>query len=190
MRVRVLVELLCIGAMVALPTLAGADAVRREGRTDAEARKILERSARFISAAKHFEVEADVAYDVSRSMGSLVESGSSRRITVKRPDRVRVDVLRRDGSQLHLAAHDGQLAVHRSSDDVFAELAVEGGLDQVVDTIIAEPVGGAHRDPAAVIPALGDAIETALKDLIDVPGGELRAKRREKFMAMGAKGLA
>jgi acetyl-CoA carboxylase carboxyl transferase subunit alpha len=55
----------------------------------------------------------------------------------------------------------------------------------VIDTIVPEPLGGAHRDPAMVIEAIGDEIESALRPLIAVPGGELRARRREKFMAMG-----
>ena len=58
------------------------------------------------------------------------------------------------------------------------------GLD-VIDGIIEEPVGGAHRDPAATAVALGDAIEAALDDLIGVSAGELKSRRREKFMQIG-----
>ena len=60
----------------------------------------------------------------------------------------------------------------------------------VVDAVIPEPVGGAHRDPAVVLDAVGDEIERALRALTPVPGGELRARRREKFMRMGRRGLA
>ena len=55
----------------------------------------------------------------------------------------------------------------------------------VIDDIVREPVGGAHRDPAAAITATGTAIAEALDALTGVPGGELRSRRREKFMAMG-----
>jgi acetyl-CoA carboxylase carboxyl transferase subunit alpha len=55
----------------------------------------------------------------------------------------------------------------------------------VIDRIIDEPVGGAHRDPAATAVALGDAIEAALDDLVGVSAGELKSRRREKFMKMG-----
>ncbi len=55
----------------------------------------------------------------------------------------------------------------------------------VIDAIVPEPVGGAHRDPKQVIAAVGDAIESALRPLLGIPGGELRARRRAKFMAMG-----
>ncbi len=46
-------------------------------------------------------------------------------------------------------------------------------------------MGGAHRDPEAAVDALGDAIEEALVELAETPPGELRSRRREKFMEMG-----
>lgn len=55
----------------------------------------------------------------------------------------------------------------------------------IVDSIIPEPIGGAHRAPEGVIESVGDEIEKALRSLISVSGGELRARRREKFMAIG-----
>ena len=55
----------------------------------------------------------------------------------------------------------------------------------VIDQLIDEPVGGAHRDPAATVVALGDAIEAALDDLVGIPPGELKSRRREKFMKIG-----
>jgi hypothetical protein len=125
-------------AVVCLASVAGADQVERAKRGDNEARAILERSAEFISAAERFEVEAEVSYDVNRAMGSLIESGSTRRITVVRPDRVRVEVARRDGSHLQLVSDGKEMTVHRSRDDVYAKQAIKGGLDSVVDTIIAQ----------------------------------------------------
>ena len=59
----------------------------------------------------------------------------------------------------------------------------------VVDEIVAEPVGGAHRSPEAAIVSLGDALEKALEELKPLSGAELRAKRREKFLEIGKIGL-
>jgi acetyl-CoA carboxylase carboxyl transferase subunit alpha len=58
----------------------------------------------------------------------------------------------------------------------------------VVDEIIPEPIGGAHRQPAAVIEAVGDALERALEPLQGLSGAELRHKRRQKFLGMGQAG--
>lgn len=55
----------------------------------------------------------------------------------------------------------------------------------VIDTIVREPLGGAHRDPNAAIDALGDAIEAALKGLTGQSAQSLRQARRAKFLAMG-----
>jgi acetyl-CoA carboxylase carboxyl transferase subunit alpha len=55
----------------------------------------------------------------------------------------------------------------------------------VIERVVAEPVGGAHRSPAATVSALGDAIEEELEALSRFSGEELRAQRRQKFLAIG-----
>jgi acetyl-CoA carboxylase carboxyl transferase subunit alpha len=55
----------------------------------------------------------------------------------------------------------------------------------VIDTIVPEPLGGAHRDPTGAIVALGDALATALDSLVHRDASTLRQERREKFLAMG-----
>jgi len=55
----------------------------------------------------------------------------------------------------------------------------------IIDGIIAEPVGGAHRDHEAVIARAGDTIAAALDDLSGRTGDELRADRRKKFLKIG-----
>ena len=59
----------------------------------------------------------------------------------------------------------------------------------IIDRVVAEPIGGAHRDPAETIEALGDAIEESLSDLDGMDGDAIRAQRRQKFLDMGQKGL-
>lgn len=56
----------------------------------------------------------------------------------------------------------------------------------VIDTIVPEPVGGAQRDPAQAITALGIAIGSALDALSPLDAATLRADRREKFLKMGS----
>ena len=59
----------------------------------------------------------------------------------------------------------------------------------VIDRIVPEPVGGAHRERAAAISALGDALQEVLKPLIELAPADLKIQRRQKFLAMGAHGL-
>jgi acetyl-CoA carboxylase carboxyl transferase subunit alpha len=58
----------------------------------------------------------------------------------------------------------------------------------VIDEIVAEPLGGAHREPEVAITRVGEALARALRDLAGVEGGLLRSRRREKFLEMGRKG--
>jgi len=55
----------------------------------------------------------------------------------------------------------------------------------VVDGIIPEPVGGAHRDGVEVVRATGDVIVKALADYDDMSPSEIRRERREKFLSIG-----
>ena len=60
----------------------------------------------------------------------------------------------------------------------------------VIDRIIAEPVGGAQRDGRAAVAAVGEALTDLLGGFAGMDPGAIRAERRQKFVAMGAKGLA
>jgi acetyl-CoA carboxylase carboxyl transferase subunit alpha len=57
----------------------------------------------------------------------------------------------------------------------------------IIDRVIPEPLGGAHRDPATAIASTGQAISDAFKSLHNLSPDELRNARAEKFLAMGRK---
>ena len=84
----------------------------------------------------------------------------------------------------------------RSSDK--AEIASEalrltaGDMMQlgVIDKIVAEPVGGAHRDTERALVSLSAAIEEELHSLMALSPDELRLTRRDKYVAMGKNSLA
>ena len=59
----------------------------------------------------------------------------------------------------------------------------------IIDEIVPEPLGGAHRAKAEVIEKLGDTLEAALGRFANMDGAEIRRQRREKFLDMGRKGL-
>jgi acetyl-CoA carboxylase carboxyl transferase subunit alpha len=56
----------------------------------------------------------------------------------------------------------------------------------VIDRIVEEPVGGAHRDPGGAIKSLGRAIGEELDQLSRLDSAKLRIARQDKFLAMGA----
>ena len=55
----------------------------------------------------------------------------------------------------------------------------------VIDRIVAEPIGGAHRDPAVAIADLGAAIAEELEALAPLTSDKVRSQRREKYLALG-----
>jgi acetyl-CoA carboxylase carboxyl transferase subunit alpha len=57
----------------------------------------------------------------------------------------------------------------------------------LIDSIVPEPIGGAHRDPSAVIASAGDGIAAALDSMDNLSSDELRSARADKFLAMGRK---
>ena len=55
----------------------------------------------------------------------------------------------------------------------------------IIDGIVSEPIGGAHRDPAAAIASTGEAIGNALAELKGLDRETVRRQRRDKFLAIG-----
>jgi len=60
----------------------------------------------------------------------------------------------------------------------------------VIDHIVPEPLGGAHRLPNEAIATLGDALAETLRPLLARDSASLRAERRRKFLAIGTRPLA
>ena len=55
----------------------------------------------------------------------------------------------------------------------------------VIDEIIAEPIGGAHREPVQTIHQVGNAIEASLKELTGLSAEEVKQNRRDRFLDIG-----
>ena len=75
----------------------------------------------------------------------------------------------------------------RAAEAAEAMRVTAGDLKQlgVIDRIVPEPVGGAHRDPAEAIRLLGDAISEELQNFSGKTPDEIRRERRAKFLAIG-----
>ncbi len=60
----------------------------------------------------------------------------------------------------------------------------------LIDTLIPEPVGGAHRDHVATMAVVGEAIAAALSSLEGIQGPMIKSQRREKYLEMGREVLS
>ena len=74
-------------------------------------------------------------------------------------------------------AQDASVALKITSEDLL-KLGV-------IDEVVSEPIGGAHRDPAQAMQNLTSTIEQNLEELSAIPAKRLQELRREKYMAMG-----
>jgi acetyl-CoA carboxylase carboxyl transferase subunit alpha len=60
---------------------------------------------------------------------------------------------------------------------------------KVIDDVIEEPLGGAHRDLDRIAQAVGDRVERDLHALLRLEAADLRRRRRDKYLEMGQVGL-
>lgn len=99
---------------------------------DPQARAILFGMAEFLAAAPAFSVNIRSGYDAIQADGQRIEFGEKRRVTLQRPDRIRIEVQRSDGDS-GLVLYDGKsLTAFKADDNVFARLEKNGTVDEMI----------------------------------------------------------
>ena len=167
-----------------LPVLTFVDTSGAFPGIEAEARGQAEAIARSIEAC----LEAPVPI-VATIIG---EGGSGGAIALASADRILMlehavysvispegcaTILWRDAAQASVAAE----ALRLTAEDLLRL--------KLIDQIVPEPLGGAQRDKTATLYAVSQAIQEELTSLAGLDGPSLRAKRREKFLAMGREAI-
>jgi hypothetical protein len=97
--------------------------------TEEKAMSTLMKAAEFLAKAQRFSVKADISYDVIQDWGQKLEFGASRTITVKRPDRISVDIVDRDGTKRGFRFDGKQIAFFGLNEKVYATAEKTGDLD-------------------------------------------------------------
>src|SRR5271157_1862276 len=168
-----------------LPLLTFVDTSGAFPGIDAEARGQAEAIARSIEACLEAPVPIVATIIGEGGSGGAIALGAGDQVlmlehaiyTVASPEAC-ASILWRDAAQAPAAAE----ALRLTAEDL-NRLAL-------VDTVIPEPLGGAQRDAAATIAAVGEAVAEALLPLVGLDGAALKARRREKFLDAGHVGLA
>jgi len=132
--------------------------------------------------------EACLAIGVPNVAAIIGEGGSGGAIAIATANRVLMlehaiySVISPEGAASILWRDTAKAQEAASSLKITAQDLVRFG---VVDTIVTEPTGGAHREPAAAIAATGEAIADALAELRGLDRATIVRLRREKFTAIG-----
>jgi hypothetical protein len=97
-----------------------------------EAQSLFDRMTRHLASLTSFSVEFRDGYDVVQSNGQKIEFGETRRVTLARPDRLRVEEVASDG-QHDVAMFDGKtISVLDADEGVYAQAAQPGGVDEAL----------------------------------------------------------
>ena len=100
--------------------------------SDAHAREIVQKMAATLAAQDAFSFTATTAYDSRQEDGTKVEFGDTRKIVVRRPDKLRVDVVRTDGRRSSVQ-YDGKVLTAYSADaNVYAQSEKAGTVDDAI----------------------------------------------------------
>jgi hypothetical protein len=130
---RPIVWLLFLVSATAVFAQETGDPSRADTEIDPEALEVLRDLADHLGAAQQFAFEAETSYDSVQESGAKVEFGASRRILVSRPNRLRLEGQRRDGTEA-VSVFDGMaIWVHSAAAQAYATIEQPGDLDEAVD---------------------------------------------------------
>ncbi len=103
-----------------------------------EALALLRQSMVFVSKAPSFQLSAEIGFDVIQESGQKIEFGATRQVTIRRPDKARIEFTRRDGVNGAIVFDGKKLLVFNNDDKVYAQTPLEGDIDQAFDTMAEE----------------------------------------------------
>ena len=120
-------------AMVTRPAPPEAQLTTTQAATaPANAEAILKRMAEFLAKTQQFSVNLSDNFDVVQESGQKIEFGESRKITISRPNGLRVELEESSGEK-HIVLYDGKdITVFSPSQNVYAQTAKPGGIDEAV----------------------------------------------------------
>ena len=123
---------LLAGVPLCAQQTSAADAKKSEGQAVA----VLKRAATFLAQAKSFSVTIDAGFDAVQDSGQKIEFGETRKIVLRRPDRLRVDATKRDGSTSGLIFDGKEITVFHPNENIYATAAKPGSVDQAVSFLV------------------------------------------------------
>jgi hypothetical protein len=111
---------------------AGLCAAQAPGRSPADARALLLRMASFLGQSQQLSVTVHAAYDTVQASGDKVEWNEVRKLTLRRPDRLRLEAEKSNGAR-SLVVFDGkEISAFDEAGRAYARATQPGGIDQTL----------------------------------------------------------
>jgi hypothetical protein len=116
-------------ATMILPVSGAQEQDSTRSPSEQQAIAILKNMGQYLAQAERFSVTIRDGYDAVQQSGQKVEFGELRKVTVSRPDRLRIEVERSDGEKGLVIFNGKDLAVYNENKNVYAAVSREGTLD-------------------------------------------------------------
>jgi len=124
--------MLLVGASLCAQQTSPSDAKKSEE----QAMAVLKRTTTFLAQAKSFSVTIEAGFDAVQESGQKIEFGETRKVVLRRPDRLRVDTTKRDGSKDGLVFDGKEITIFHLKENVFATAAKPGSVDQAMAFLV------------------------------------------------------
>ncbi len=114
------------------PALGATDEALTVQQSQDKAMAILKRSADFLAQAKQYSVTVDSGFDLVQPSGQKTEVGETRKVSIRRPDRARIDFEKRDGSKGSFIFDGKEIIFYTTPDNVYARTPKPTNLDDAL----------------------------------------------------------
>jgi hypothetical protein len=114
------------------PVLVAQEQNSTPSATEKRAMTILKNMSQYLANAEHFSVTIRDDYDAVQASGEKIQFGSLRKVTVSRPDRLRIEVERSDGEKGLVLFNGKDITVYTPNKNVYASVSRPGTLDDAL----------------------------------------------------------
>lgn len=122
--------------MAAGVTRAQQSVETQPNKSEQQAMAVAKRMADFLSQVQRFSVTADIGFDAVQDDGQKIEFGETRKVLVDRPNRLRVEETKRNGSASELIFDGNTIMLYYAKDNVYALADRPGTLDDAVSYFV------------------------------------------------------
>ncbi len=124
--------------VVLAATAAPVMGAQAQSQIDPQAMAKLQKMAQYLASVQSFSVNIRDGYDVVQDWGQKIEFGETRKVTLKRPNRLRIDLERSNGLRGSVFFDGKYISIHMASENTYAITGKEGSVDQAIKYAVGE----------------------------------------------------